>query len=68
MGRAWRCPKCMGTAIRLERLSFNLDLWSVQPRRCVETILAFRCKNCRHVVLIRPLDERPQELAPVCNN
>ena len=58
----------MGTAIRLERLSFNLDLWSVQPRCCVETILTFGCKNCRHVVLIRTLDELPQELAPACNN
>ena len=52
MGRAVECPLCHSFDVKVEEVRFTTDIWSNMPLLAVETMLAFVCKNCRHVQLI----------------
>ncbi|MCH7903316.1 MAG: hypothetical protein IH944_01970 [Armatimonadetes bacterium] len=54
MGRAWQCPKCSGTKIRTEKLTFNNDLWSICPRTELSIMYLFCCTRCHYGELIHP--------------
>lgn len=52
MGRAVECPLCHSFDVKVEEVRFTHDLWASVPVLSVETMLAFVCKNCKHVQLI----------------
>jgi predicted nucleic-acid-binding Zn-ribbon protein len=52
MGRAVECPLCHSFDVKVEQVRFTHDLWSSVPLLSVETMLAFVCKNCKHVQLV----------------
>ncbi len=67
MGRALVCPLCRRNKVSVEEIRYPRDIWSNVPLLSVEVMLAFVCKNCRHVQLIHPTPVRLHERRPFRN-
>ena len=61
MGRALVCPLCRKNEVSVEEIRYPQDMWSNMPLLSVEVMLAFVCKNCKHVQLIHPSPMRLHE-------
>ncbi|HXH60719.1 MAG TPA: hypothetical protein VNI20_05115 [Fimbriimonadaceae bacterium] len=49
---------CRHTDIRVEHLIYTIDIFASVPFTTIDRMLVLSCRNCRHVHLIHPREER----------